>query len=384
MKKILILFFLLTIITSTAAVVRLGVLLPLTGDASVEGIDAERGIILANKLFNTVSDYKIEIIIKNQNSDPLLDKKMTSELITKYKVKSIIGWIYSSHAFGGTPIAEKYEIPGICIYATNPLITKGKKYISRVVFDDNFQGKVAAQYMYNNLKIRDVGVIRDISQEYSIGLTSIFEHYFRELGGSIIKTYNINSRSTHQILSLRYATEQILKDKVKNIYMPIYSKEIAAILLLLRPYDKQFLFFSSDSAGFTTDYLGENVYLADNLYFTDQYWKHDVNRITKLFNALYDKYYPTAPKNVIDNYLAFDAYYLFYNAVKSCIYDKKLPTPKNINYYIRHTKDLLGTTGMIDINPETGNAIKPAYILKFSSKGELLFVKKVTFSTNEK
>jgi branched-chain amino acid transport system substrate-binding protein len=356
----------------------------LMSGTSMDGIDAERGIIIANKVFSTVSDYKIEIIIKDQKSDPLLDKEMTSELIMKYKVKAIIGWEYSSHAFGGTPIAEKHKIPGICIYATNPLVTKGKKYISRVVFDDNFQGKVAAQYMFNDLKIRNVGVIRDTSQEYSIGLTSIFEHYFRGLGGNIVKTYNINSRSNHELVSLRYATEQIINDGVKNIYMPIYSKEIAEILLLLSSHDKQFLFFSSDSTGFTPNYLGKNVSLCEGLYYTDQYYAQDANKMTEFFNELYDKYYPSTPKNTISTHLAFDAYYLLYNAIKSCVDDKKSPTSENINYYVRHTKDLLVTTGIISINPETGSAIRPAYILKLSSKGKPLFVKKVMFDAKGK
>ncbi len=380
MKTFLTVFLLIILVQiSIAITINVGVILPITGDASMDGIPGKKAIILANELFNKIGNYTIKIIIKDQKSDPLSDKKITLKLIKDYKVKALIGWFYSSHALGGTPVAEEYKVPGICIYATNPLITKGKNYISRVVFDDNLQAKAAATYMYNNLRVRKIAVIRDISQEYSIGLSSIFESYFRKLGGKIIRTYNINSRSTRSLFLLKYTTQQILKDNVKNLYIPIYSKEVAEILLFLRFSKKHFLFFSSDSSMYIPDFLENNVSLCDNLYYTDQYYPNckDENNMTKFFKEkFFEKYnyFPSTP-----SYLTFDAYYLLYNAIKNCVKDDKIVNSENINYYVRHTKNLLATTGLITINPKTGNPNKPVYVLKFEN-GKPAFVKKIIFT----
>jgi branched-chain amino acid transport system substrate-binding protein len=372
-------FFIFTILLtafSFASIINIGVILPLTGAASIEGIDSQLSIELANSLFNKVGSYSLKIMIDNNQSNPLIDKLDTWNLITNQNVKAIIGWIYSSHAFGGTPIAEKYKIPGVCIYATNPLITQGKKYISRIVFDDNFQGKAAAYYIFRKLGIRNIGVVRDVSQEYSIGLTSIFESHFRSLGGKIIKTYNIDSSLNSKKFSVEHAADEIVDDGVEALYMPIYSEQIADFLRCFKGMNKIIFLFASDAAGFVRNYLKDKS-LANGLYYTDQYFVNykDKNVMARMFDSEYHKKYGVYPKNVA-NYLAFDTYYVIYNAIKDCVDNNELPTSQNINYFIRHTKNLLATTGYLTINPNTGNGIKDIYVLKYNL-GKQTFVDKI-------
>jgi branched-chain amino acid transport system substrate-binding protein len=376
MTRFFIIAMLLILTISFASVIKIGVILPLTGSASIEGVDSKLSIGLANTIFNKVSNYSLELCVRDNHSDPLLDKAETFDLITNNNVKVLIGWIYSSHAFGGTPIAEKYKIPGVCIYATNPLITQGKKYISRVVVDDNFQGKAAAYYIFKSMKIKRIEVVRDVSQEYSIGLASIFESNFRSLGGEIIRTYNIDSSNKNQTLSVKRAMKNILSDGATAIYMPIYSEQIANFLKRFHEAKKTVFMFASDAAGFVTNYL-EDKSLANGLYYTDQYFVNykDKNKMAKMFDNEYYKKYKTYPKNV-SNYLAFDAYYLVYNAIKDCIKNNKKPTSANINYFIRHTKNLLASTGHLTINPETGEVLKPIYVLRYSN-GKQIFVYKI-------
>ncbi len=376
MTRFFIVVALLILTVSFASVIKIGVILPLTGNASIMGIDSKRSIELANSLFNKVGDYSLKIIIDNDQSNPLIDKTETLNLITEQKARALVGWIYSSHAFGGTPIAEKYKIPGVCIYATNPLITRGKKYISRVVFDDNFQGKAAAFYLFRKLGIKNIGVVRDISQEYSIGLASIFESHFRSLGGKIIKTYNIDSFLNSEKFSVKHVADEIAYDGVEALYMPIRSRQIASFLKKFHESKKRLFIFVSEGAGFVKNYLKDKS-LANGLYYTDQYFVNykNKNKMAKMFDEEFHKKYGVYP-NSVANYLAFDAYYLLYNAIKDCVNDGKVPTSENINYFIRHTRNLLSTTGLLTIDPEIGAALKPIYILKYD-KGKRIFIDKI-------
>ncbi len=376
MTRFFIVVALLILTVSFASVIKIGVILPLTGNASIMGIDSKRSIELANSLFNKVGDYSLKIIIDNDQSNPLIDKTETLNLITEQKARALVGWIYSSHAFGGTPIAEKYKIPGVCIYATNPLITRGKKYISRVVFDDNFQGKAAAFYLFRKLGIKNIGVVRDISQEYSIGLASIFKSYFRSLGGEIIKTYNIDSSLNSEKFSVEHVVDGIFHDGVEALYMPICSKQIVNFLKKFRESKKRVFIFASDGAGFVKSYLKDKS-LANNLYYTDQYFVNykNKNKMAKMFDRKYYEKYGVYP-NSVANYLAFDAYYLVYNAIKDCVNDGKIPTSENINYFVRHTRDLLTTMDLLTIDPNTGEVLKPIYVLKYD-EGKKIFVDKI-------
>ncbi len=360
--------------------INVGVILPLTGAASVEGIASKLSIKLANNLYKVVGPYEINLIIKNQNSSAIEDRRLTKMLIDKYNVKAIIGWIYSSHALGGTPIAEEHKIPGICIYATNPLVTQGKKYISRIVFNDYVQGRIAAEYLYDSLKIKRIAVVMDTGQNYSMGLSSIFKDNFRKLGGIILTTYNINSLSDNYYYMMKSLAYKIINNGFKFLYMPLYSREIAIFLKFMGKYRKNVFIFSSDSAGFIDRYLDGETYLSNGIYYTDQYYVdyNTKNHMAELFNGHYRELYGVLP-TVVDDYLTFDAYYVLYNAIKSCINDSKQPTSENINYYIRHTKNLLATTGLITIDPKTGDCTKSVYILKWEN-GKRLFIDKVSMS----
>ena len=67
--------------------------------------------------------------------------------------------------------------------STNPEVTKVGDYIFRVCFIDPFQGYVMAKFAFEDLKLKKVAVMRDPSQDYSVGLADVFKEEFTKMGG---------------------------------------------------------------------------------------------------------------------------------------------------------------------------------------------------------
>ena len=70
--------------------------------------------------------------------------------------------------------------------ATNPDLTKaGSKVFNRLVFTDAFQGKSAAEYLFNTLKFTKLAIIHD-GQAYGQGLAQVVNDTFKGLGGEVV------------------------------------------------------------------------------------------------------------------------------------------------------------------------------------------------------
>src|SRR5690606_625907 len=70
--------------------------------------------------------------------------------------------------------------------STNERVTAVGDYIFRICFIDPFQGEVLAKFAYNDLKARRVAILRDIQQDYSVGLTESIVRHFTALGGQVL------------------------------------------------------------------------------------------------------------------------------------------------------------------------------------------------------
>lgn len=63
----------------------------------------------------------------------------------------------------------------------------GARSYARVIAHDGFQGKAAAQYMYNELGKRTLALLDD-TQAYGIGLADAVENEFTKLGGTVLRS----------------------------------------------------------------------------------------------------------------------------------------------------------------------------------------------------
>ena len=123
--------------------IKLGCHEPLTGALAKHGEGSLRGIKLAIKHFEEDTGYKVELIVKDDESSPEKAAEVVEELCTVYKVHAITGG-YGSHIIGAaSEAAERNKV----IYVTSggvasELVERGFKYFFRCT---NVPGYAKAQ-----------------------------------------------------------------------------------------------------------------------------------------------------------------------------------------------------------------------------------------------
>src|SRR6185436_18590437 len=107
---------------------------------AVEEVNAKGGVKVAGKT------YKIELVSDDTEGKPEKAGTVVTKLITKDKVKAVLGEAATSVSLQGAPVCQAYKIPMITPSSTNAAVTQKGNMIFRVCFIDSFQGYACAKF----------------------------------------------------------------------------------------------------------------------------------------------------------------------------------------------------------------------------------------------
>lgn len=194
MKKIFLVLLVATVLSSVMAckkktdMIKIGVAGPMTGDQSKMGMDFRNGVSLAVEEWNSkggVLGKKIELIIGDDQHDPKQAVSLANKMVND-GIAGVIGHFNSSCSIPASDIYNRGGIPMISPGSTNPQFTeKGYRGVFRVCGRDNQQGKVGADFVTSQLKLKKVAVIHD-KTTYGQGLADEFK---KALGTGIEVVY---------------------------------------------------------------------------------------------------------------------------------------------------------------------------------------------------
>jgi putative multiple sugar transport system substrate-binding protein len=166
--------------------VKIGMGAPMTGDNAQFGIDISNGAKLAVSDAGEFQGFKFELVAEDDEGSPEGGASVANKLVSDPTVVAIAGHIFSGATAAAIPIYEKANIPMMSPSATNPDLTKsGSKVFNRLVFTDAAQGRFAAAYLYNVLKVKNLAIMHD-GQAYGQGLASVVQDEFGKLGGTVV------------------------------------------------------------------------------------------------------------------------------------------------------------------------------------------------------
>jgi branched-chain amino acid transport system substrate-binding protein len=133
-----------------ADAVKIGVLMPLTGNAAAAGQAAKAAIEVAADIINNVypelsnlplaataglpnlGGAKLDVTFVDHQGNPALAQQLATRLITEDKVNALMGAYQSSCTFTATPVAERYGVPFMVgDSAALNITTRGFKYVFR-------------------------------------------------------------------------------------------------------------------------------------------------------------------------------------------------------------------------------------------------------------
>lgn len=346
-------------------VIKIGVFEPLTGANGAGGADEYDGIKLANKLNPTILGKKVVLVAVDNKSDKVEAANAATVLAQKEKVNAVIGSWGSSLSMSGGPIFAEAKIPAVAVSATNPNVTKGNDYYFRVCFLDPFQGTVGAAYAFNVLKAKKVAIIREVSNDYSVGLAKFFVDQFVKLSGdekSIVATSDYNTGDQDFSAQLT----NIKQFEPDAIFAPGNYTESALIIKQARALGITAQFIGGDTWDAAT-FLEVGGAAVEGATFST-FFANDVpiNKTSEVFLKAFREEFKKEPAAV--SALGYDAYMVILDAITRA----KSAEPQKIRDALTQTKDFEGSAGSITINAER-NADKDA-VFKTVKDGKFVFL----------
>jgi branched-chain amino acid transport system substrate-binding protein len=340
----------------------------LTGTTATFGISTKNGIDLALDQINQaggVLGKKIRVIVEDDEGKPEEAQTVVTKLITKDNVIAVLGEVASSRSLAAAPVSQQNRIPMISPSSTNPKVTQVGDYVFRVCFIDPFQGFVMAKFATNTLKVKNVAVLRDIKNDYSVGLADVFIDNFKKMGGNIVSDQSYSEGDTDfsaQLTAIKSTNPQA-------IFVPGYYTEVG---LIARQEKK---------LGLTVPLLGGDGWDSPKLweiggealngsYYSNHSSMDDPSPAIQKFVADYKARYNQVPDALAA--LAYDSANMLADALKRA----GTTEASKLRDAIAQTKDFPGVTGKITLDKDR-NPVKPAAVLRVKD-GKLEFVEAVS------
>jgi len=330
----------------------------MTGEQATFGASTDNGIKLAIEEQNKkggIKGKKLELKTLDDQGKPEEAAVAATRLITQDKAAVLLGEVASSRSLAIAPIADSNQVPQISPTSTNPRVTKDgdktRPYVFRVCFIDPFQGTVMAKFSREKLKISKVAVLRDVGNDYSVGLADFFAKKFQELGGTIVA--DLSYKDGDQDFKAQLTA--IKGKKPEAIYVPGYYTAVALIARQARELGIKVPLMGGD--GWDSAKLFEIAKGAlDGSFFSNHYTDEDPSPVVQEFIAKYKAAYGSVPDALA--VLGYDAANVAFDAMSRA---KDLSGPE-IAAALAATKDFKAVSGVINIDADH-NAVKSAVVL---------------------
>jgi branched-chain amino acid transport system substrate-binding protein len=209
-------------------VIRIGAVLPLTGDAAVWGKNTQEGIDLAVEELNKeggIKGKKIEIVYEDSKALPQNGVSAIQKLITVDKVTVVIDNSVSSVCLAMAPIAEQNQVVILSTGSTAPKVSEAGDYIFRIWNSDALEGKVMADYAFDSLNLKTTAIMF-INNDYGVGLQDVFSREFQKKTGKILTSESFNQNESN----FRTQLAKIKNTNPQALYLVGYPKEIPSVL----------------------------------------------------------------------------------------------------------------------------------------------------------
>lgn len=355
--------------SSKPTTVKFGVFEPMTGANAAGGAMEVEGVKLANELFPTVKvgdkEYKIELVVADNKSDKVEAANAAQRLVDQDKVNVVLGSWGSSLSMAAGPIVKGKQVPAIALSATNPLVTKGNDYYFRVCFIDPFQGTVMANYAFKELHAKKAVIIREVSNDYSVGLARFFTDSFKKLTGdegAILSELNYNTGD--QDFTAQLTTVKAMKPDV--IFAPGNYTESALVIKQARELGITAPFLGGDTWE-TPEFIDVGKQAVEGAVFSTFFATEvPITETSKTFLDAYRKQYGKEPAAVTA--LGFDGYLVARAAIERA---GSLEGPK-IREALVATKDFPGAAGLISFDANR-DATKSA-VIKVVKNGKFTYL----------
>ena len=356
-----------------ADTIKVGLNYELSGNVASYGTDLSDGVEMALEEINAnggVLGKQIEVVKMDNTSDSTEAANISTRLITRENVVTILGPATSGNTKGAIPPAQENKIPLVSASATADDVTvdsngKVRDYIFKTCFSDSYQGVTMANFAYNDLKFAKAAVLVENTSDYSKGIAANFKDELAKLGGTIVSEEAYQSKETDfkaVLTNIKAANPEVL-------LVPGYYEEVGLIIRQARELGINVPVLGGD--GYDSpdilDLAGPDA--LNDVYYTNHYSPMDTAKDVVAFREAFSEKFNREPGAF--HAMGYDLGYFFADAVERA----GEATPEKIRDAMEATVDFKGITGTLSID-EFHNSVKAVTILELVD-GEPTFLKKL-------
>lgn len=316
--------------------IKIGILLPLTGDATSWALEIRNGIDLAFDEIRgeKINEKQIELIFEDDQCDGKTAATAFKKLTEIDNAKIISGIACSSVALAIAPTAEEKRILVLSATASNPKISDSGDFIFRVWPSDSLEASKLAELAFDKLKTKRIGILH-LNNDYCVGLKDAFSEFFAKKGGSITAIQSFETGSGD------FKTE-LLKIKDLNpeaIYIASNPAEMPLILKQVKELGLRQLILANSAGIETKEILEDNKELAEGVVYAIPE-KQSSSEFKRKYLAKFN-----AEPPMLANY-GFDVIMLLNDGLKHCQSD----SPECIRDYLYSVQNYQGAAGLISFD----------------------------------
>ncbi len=197
--------------------------LVIAGPNATLGIDSQRGVEIAIDDRGQVAGHSVELIAEDGGCSAEGGQTAATKIASDESIVAVVGHNCSSSCTPAAPIYNDAGLTMISPSCTAPALTAPSTHVMsllRTAHNDNIQGRVMAEFVYNDLGLRAAATIHDGSP-YAEQLQQVFAEVFTEIGGTVTAQEAINMGDT----DMRPVLTSIATGGPEIIYYPIFIAE---------------------------------------------------------------------------------------------------------------------------------------------------------------
>jgi len=187
------------------------------------GVDSQRGVEIAIDDRGPVAGHEVELVAEDDGCSAEGGQTSATKIASDDSIVAVIGHSCSSSCTPAAPIYNDAGLTMISPSCTAPALTGEGTHVDsllRTAHNDNVQGRLMAEFVYDELGLRKAATIHDGSP-YAEQLQQVFADVFVELGGEITAQEAVNVGDT----DMRPVLTSIATGEPEIIYYPIFTAE---------------------------------------------------------------------------------------------------------------------------------------------------------------
>lgn len=340
----------------------IGAFLSMSGSMATFGESTKRGAELAVAEANQaggVLGRKLELVVLDDQGRAEEAGNAVTRLIDVHGAVALMGEVASTLSLVGGRIAQRRHVPMVSPSSTNSQVTQVGNYVFRACFLDPFQGYAMAKFARERLNLNTVAILKDVRNDYSLGLSKSFRESFTKLGGRIVAEESYGAGDTEFSAQLT----KIKATEPQGLYVPGYYTEVGGVARQARRLGLSVPLMGGD--GWESPELRKIA--GDDIVgsFYSNHFAHDKpSARAKQFIAAYEAKYKEPPPALAA--LGYDATLLIIDAIRRA----KSTHPEKVRDALAATQKLDAVTGKLTFD-ENRNPIKPAVIVRIAEQGEV-------------